>query len=290
MTGAAASAQVAPALGIIAGRGELPRLLITHCRHESRPFLVIAIEDAADRETLELAQEHAVCLRLGAVGEALRHLRAAGVREVTLAGHVPRPRLAALRPDAKGAQLLAHLGGSLFSGDNALLREVVSFFEAEGFAVRGVEEILQGLVAPEGALGTVLPDKRAQQDIMLGAQVARAIGALDIGQAVIVHQGVVLGVEAAEGTAALIARCAALRAEPSGGVLVKAKKPQQERRVDLPAIGVDTLAQLAQGGFSGVAIEAGASLVIGRREVTRQADALGLFVLGFSLAAAPAGD
>jgi DUF1009 family protein len=112
---------------------------------------------------------------------------------------------------------------------------------------------------------------------------ARAIGALDIGQAVIVQNGQVLGVESIEGTDALITRCAPLKLEPTGGVLVKVKKPQQEKRVDLPTIGISTVERIAECGFAGIAVEAGASLIIGRREVARRADALGIFIVGFSI-------
>ena len=116
-----------------------------------------------------------------------------------------------------------------------------------------------------------------------GARIARGIGALDIGQAVIVHNHQILGVEAIEGTDALIERCANLRSDERGGVLVKVKKPQQERRVDLPTIGVETVQRMAQGGFSGIAVEAGASLIVNRKEVARAADLLGVFVIGFTI-------
>ncbi len=155
--------------------------------------------------------------------------------------------------------------------------------EEEGFRVAGAEEIVRDLIAPEGMIGSIYPDKRAQGDIEIGARMARAIGALDIGQAVIVQNGQILGVEAVEGTDALIKRCAPLKLEERGGVLVKVKKPQQERRVDLPTIGVATVERIAECGFAGVAVEAGASLILDRREVMRRADALGVFVIGFSI-------
>jgi DUF1009 family protein len=132
-------------------------------------------------------------------------------------------------------------------------------------------------------IGSIYPDKRAQADIETGARIARAIGALDIGQSVIVQNGLIIGVEAIEGTDGLITRCASLKVEEKGGVLVKVKKPQQERRVDLPTIGVETVERIAQMGFAGVAVEAGASLILNRREVARRADALGVFVIGFSI-------
>jgi DUF1009 family protein len=133
---------------------------------------------------------------------------------------------------------------------------------------------------PEGALGRVEPDAEAAADIAHGLRIARALGALDIGQAVVVQQGLVLGVEAIEGTDALIARCAGLRRDGPGGVLVKAAKPGQERRIDLPAIGARTVAAAAAAGLRGIAAEAGAALLLDRDEVVRRADAAGLFVVG----------
>lgn len=270
-------------LGIIAGGGELPRVLMEACRNSQRPYFVLALENAADVLTVEQAGEAVAWIRMGAIGKALDLLRRNGVDELVLAGRVSRPKLSSLRPDLKGTKLLARIGGQLISGDNELLSSIVEFLEEEGFRITGAEEIMRDLQAPEGMIGSLYPDKRAQADIEIGARMAKAIGALDLGQAVIVQNGTVLGIEAAEGTDALIRRCASLRQEERGGVLVKVKKPQQERRVDLPTIGVETVERIAECGFAGIAVEAGASLILNRREVARRADALGVFVIGFSL-------
>lgn len=281
-----AAEQLDPApgpLGIIAGRGELPRVLIESCQHSGRPYFVVALEDTADDKTAEMAGSHHAWVRLGAIGKALDLFRKHHVTELVMAGHVQRPRIANLRPDMKGAKLLARISAQLLSGDNELLSSIVAFLEEEGFRIVGAEDVVGDLLTPEGMIGSIYPDKRAQADIEVGARVARAIGQLDIGQAVIVQNGITLGVEAIEGTDALITRCAPLKREDKGGVLVKVKKPQQETRVDLPTIGVSTIERLAECGFGGVAIEAGSSLILNRREVARRADQLGLFVIGFSI-------
>lgn len=272
-----------PTLGIIAGRGELPRVLIQACQESGRPYFVLALEDTADEQTGVLAGKHCAWVRLGAIGKAFDLLRKHSVTELVMAGGVTRPRIASLRPDMKGAKLLARIGSQFLTGDNELLSSIVSFLEEEGFHIVGAEEIVRDLLTPEGMIGSIYPDKRAQSDIETGARVARSIGALDIGQAVIIENGITLGVEAIEGTDALIRRCASLRREERGGVLVKVRKPQQERRVDLPTIGIQTIETLAECGFAGVAVEAGASLILNRKEVARRADALGVFVIGFSI-------
>ncbi len=272
-----------PALGIIAGSGDLPRVLIQACQEMGRPYYVLALEDTAEEETEKLAGEHYNVIRFGAIGKAFDILRKHDVTELVMAGRVTRPRIATIRPDLKGAKLLARIGAQLLSGDNELLSNIVTFLEEEGFRVAGAEDVVRDLLTPEGMIGSIYPDKRAQADIETGARIARAIGALDIGQSVIVQNGLIIGVEAIEGTDGLISRCASLKVEEKGGVLVKVKKPQQERRVDLPTIGVETVERIAQMGFAGVAVEAGGSLILNRREVARRADALGVFVIGFSI-------
>ncbi len=268
-------------LGLIAGKGTLPERIIRACRKQGRPVFVLAFEDATDPAVLEDVP-HAF-VRLGAVGHAIELLNEHHVTALVMAGRLERPSIADLRPDWKGTQLLARLGTSLFAGDDRLLRTVVDFFEEEGFSVIGVEDVLDDILAPEGPLGAVYPDKMAQGDIAHGVKIAKAIGALDIGQAVIVQRGYVLGVEAVEGTDALIERCAAFKVAERGGVLVKVAKPGQERRVDLPTIGLGTIEALAAAGFAGVAVEANNSLILDRRELILQGNALGLFVVGFTV-------
>ena len=283
MSAALQAAPALPALGIIAGGGELPRVLIQACKDAGRPYFVLALQDAADEATVEASGTAHAWIRFGAIGKALDLLRANDATDLVLAGRVTRPKISSIRPDLKGAKLLARISAQLLSGDNELLSSIVAFLEEEGFRVAGAEEIVADLVAPEGMIGSIYPDKRAQNDIVIGARMARSIGALDIGQAVIVQNGQILGVEAVEGTDALIERCAPLKLEEKGGVLVKVKKPQQEKRVDLPTIGLSTVEHIAAAGFAGIAIEAGASLILNRREVARRADALGIFVVGFSI-------
>ena len=272
-----------PTLGIIAGGGELPRVLIQACQDAGRPYFVLALQDTAEQQTADIAGENHAWIRLGAIGKALELLHKNDVTELVMAGRVTRPKISAIRPDLKGAKLLARISAQLLTGDNQLLSSIIEFLEEEGFRVTGAEEVVRDLLTPEGMIGTIYPDKAAQADIEIGARIARAIGALDIGQAVIIQDGLTLGVEALEGTDGLISRCAPLKREEKGGVLVKVKKPQQEKRVDLPTIGVSTIERLAECGFAGVAVEAGASLILNRREVARRADALGLFVIGFSI-------
>jgi UDP-2,3-diacylglucosamine hydrolase len=264
-------------LGIVAGGGELPRLLVEACRDRGREVFVLALEGAAEPSTVADVP-HAWC-RLGAAATALSLLRANQVTDLVLAGRVARPSFTALRPDWRAAKFLARVGLAAL-GDNGLLSAVVKELEREGFRVTGADELLEAAVMPEGPLGTLGPDEEAEADIARGLSLARALGALDIGQAVVVQEGLVLGVEAIEGTDALLRRCGALKREGPGGVLVKVEKPGQERRADRPTIGPKTVLLAAEAGLRGIAVEAGATLVLDREELRRTADAAGLFVVG----------
>ena len=162
-------------------------------------------------------------------------------------------------------------------------------FEKEGFAIEGADAVAEDLKIGEGSLGSVAADEAHAADIALAVQVAEAIGALDIGQAAIVANGVVLAVEAQEGTEALLARCRALPAALKGaadnplGVLIKWPKAIQDRRVDLPVVGVRTVEDAAACGLAGIVVQAGASLALDKAAVRAAADRLGLFIVGLPL-------
>lgn len=269
---------MAPKLGILAGAGELPLRAVAACRAAERACFVLAFEGFAD-PAVTAGVPHA-WVRLGAAGDGLRILRDNGVEELVMAGAVRRPSVRQLRPDWRTAKFFARIGYRAL-GDDGLLRSVIrELEEAEGFRVVGLDSILGAALAPAGPFGRHAPDEQAQHDIAHGFKIVRALGDLDIGQAVVVQHGMVLGVEAIEGTDALIARCAGLRREGLGGVLVKGMKPGQERRADLPTIGPQTVRRAAEAGLRGIAVEAGATLVIDSAELVAAADGAGLFVLG----------
>ncbi|HEY1505852.1 MAG TPA: UDP-2,3-diacylglucosamine diphosphatase LpxI [Stellaceae bacterium] len=266
-------------LGILAGSGELPLRLIEACRSEGRPYFVVAFDGSCDPASME-GQPHRF-IRLGAGGTGLRVLHENGVEELVLAGGVKRPSLTALRPDWRTTRFFLKIGMRALAdfGDDRLFRAIIAELELEGFRVVGAHTILTSLVAPAGVLGNVVPDANADGDIRAGIAAARGLGAEDVGQAVVMFAGAVIDCEDAEGTDALLRRCASSGAA-RGGVLVKTAKPQQERRADLPAIGVQTVTGAAAAGLKGIAIEAGACLVLGRAAVIAAADRADIFVIG----------
>jgi len=201
------------------------------------------------------------------------------VKELVFAGKVCRPSVSELRPDSRGVRFLARLGGS-WVGDNSLLSAVIKEFEAEGFRVVGPQEILKGYLAIEGVYGMVKPGVDGIADAQRGFEILQKLGVEDIGQAAIVQQGNVLGIEAAEGTDELIRRCKTLQKKGTGGVLIKSPKPGQEFRIDLPTVGEATVKIACECGLSGIAVEAGGVLVIELHRMIKLADVNGIFILG----------
>ncbi|MFH1158132.1 MAG: UDP-2,3-diacylglucosamine diphosphatase LpxI [Pseudomonadota bacterium] len=265
-------------LGIIAGGGGLPKKLIEACQRGGRPFFVLALLGQADKKILNDVP-HRWC-RIGAIGEAVGVLKAENVDTLVMAGSVRRPGLMEMKPDWRTLQVFARLGMAAF-GDDSLLRAVAAELEKDGFKLVGAHEIEPALITPEGVLTKKQPSPENKADVEYGFRVVKALGSLDVGQAAVVQQGIVLGVEAVEGTDALLERCGGLRRKGRGGVLVKTCKPQQDRRMDLPAIGLRTLRHAYEAGLEGIAAEAGASLLLDREDVVSAADRLGLFITGF---------
>ena len=279
------------ALGIIAGGGDLPVAVAESAVDAGRPVFVVALRGSADEGIARFPHEWA---GLGEVGKTLKLLREHNCSDITLVGRVARPRFSDIKVDTKGLLLLPKVIAAARRGDDALLRALVASFDAEGFRTVGVEEAAPGLIAQAGVLGRVQPSPDNAEDIAQAVKVVRTLGSLDIGQAAAVCDGLVLAVEAAEGTDAMIARVAslpeAIRGTPSKrrGVLVKALKPEQDGKTDLPVIGVATVRNVAAAGLGGIAIEAGRSLVINRRGIIEAADAAGIFVTAFAPDAYPA--
>lgn len=278
-------------LGLIAGGGDLPREIVRACLTADRPVFVVRLRGFADPA---LGDDQAIDSGLAELGRTLKALKQHGCDSVCFAGLVSRPDFTALRPDLRGMAALPGAIAAASRGDDALLRFLAGEFEREGFAVEGADEIVSGLTLGAGALGRCAPTADHQLDIERAMTAARTLGRLDIGQAAVSVRGLVLAVEAQEGTDAMLRRCAelpaALRGTPEApiGVLAKAPKPDQDRRIDLPTIGVATLIAATRAGLAGVVGEAGGLLLVEREAVIQTADELGLFVFGLPAVTASA--
>lgn len=268
-------------LGIIAGAGQLPALLLNHCRARNIYPFIIALKGQAE-PALYTGVDHVV-LRLGAGRDLFRTLREHDISDVVMIGAVTKPSLLDLRPDFYAARFLARVGFSAL-GDNSLLSAIKIQMEKEGVRVHGLHEFLPDILMTEGLVGGPPPDTNQMKDIDAGIATSQALGRADRGQSVIVLNGRVMGEEGMAGTNALI-RAHGTR----GAILVKTCKPQQDRAIDLPTIGPDTITLCAAQGMAGIALEAGSAFIIDRDNVAALAERHGLFVVGVSVKETHAG-
>jgi UDP-2,3-diacylglucosamine hydrolase len=259
---------------IIAGQGRLPAALASGM---AEPPLVAALDGfAPDGLTADLR------FRVERLVPFLRALERDGVRQVIFAGAVTRPRLDPALLDEATAALLPRLMAAMAAGDDATLRVVIELFEEFGFTVAGVEDVAPALLPGAGVLaGTITP--RDEADAARAAAIVAALGGVDVGQGAVVAQGLCLGVEALPGTDVLLTQVAgigALRPDPARGkgVFYKAAKPGQDRRIDLPTLGPDTMQHAAAAGLGGVAFEAGSVICLDLPDMQAVARKLGLFL------------
>ncbi len=268
-------------LGIIAGAGALPQLLIRHCQKTKQPFFVIALKNQAQPDSFS-TDIPVQWVRLGGVGKIIRTIKTQHITEVVMVGSVRRPALTEIFPDWRGFQVALRIGLNQ-KGDDGLLRGIIQEFEKLDVRVRGVHEFLPRLLAPIGAITKKQPDVFDIEDISRGCYAAKLLGFADAGQSVIVQRGLVLALEGVEGTQKMIERSKELRRKGQGGVLVKTVKPQQEYRVDMPTIGVSTVKAAAAAGLKGIAVEAEKVFILDADEVAQKADELNIFVVGVSV-------
>ncbi|HKY17463.1 MAG TPA: UDP-2,3-diacylglucosamine diphosphatase LpxI [Rhizomicrobium sp.] len=271
-------------LGLIAGGGELPRVVAHAARAAGRGvFVVPLVGSAAEDWVQDFPHEW---LTPGEPGRIIKALKGAGAADVLLAGKVDRPKFSEMKLDAKGLVLLPKAIAAAKKGDDALLRFIVGICEDEGLNAISVAEAAPALVADEGTLGRIAPQEEHFSDVLQAFRIVHALGALDVGQAAVVCEGLALAVEAAEGTDAMLARIPVLReslrgtAQKKRGVLAKALKPLQDAKTDMPVVGVQTVRNAAEAFLAGIAVEAGAALILDKRAVAAEADRLGLFVIG----------
>jgi hypothetical protein len=279
-----------PKLALIAGSGDLPIRIATRCEAEGRAVFIIRLAGFADEHLVRWPGEE---FGMAEIGRILKAMKAEGCEAVCFAGYVSRPDFKTLKPDFKGATLLPGIVAAATKGDDALLRKILSVFEAEGYAVEGADDILGGEALAPGALGAVTPTDEQLKDIKKALQVAEKSGELDIGQGAVVCDGLVLAVEAQEGTDEMLRRVAGLPADLHGvpgalkGALGKAPKPIQDLRVDMPVIGPRTVELAAAAGLAGIGGFAGRLIIIDHEALVEAADRLGLFVWGVAKAEKP---
>jgi UDP-2,3-diacylglucosamine hydrolase len=273
-------------VGLIAGGGVLPFAVADSLVARGIDPVLFALRGACDPKAVERFRHH--WISVGQIGTAMKLFRAESCRDLVFIGTLVRPALSEIRLDWGTLRVIGSVLTAFRGGDDHLLSGIGRIFEQDGFRIVGVREAAPDLLIPEGCLTRNLPDANAAADIAKGRGVLGALSAFDIGQAVIVIDGHVVGVEDIEGTDGLVARVARLRAEGriragSGrGVLVKAPKRGQNLRFDLPTVGPRTVEGAVKASLAGIAVVAGNTIVVEPQRMIEAADAAGIFVTGLS--------
>lgn len=266
-------------IALIAGKGRLPEILARQLRDQGEPPLLAQMEGF---ESPVAGDDAVIRFRLERLVPFLDSLQDQGVTRAVFAGAVHRPRLDPALIDPATMQLLPRIMAAMQQGDDGTLREVIALMGEWGIEVLGAQDICPDLVAAPGVLGQAAPKGQDKLDAARGGDILRAMGAADVGQGCVVARGQCLALEALPGTDEMLAHLADLRARstdlPAGGVFCKAPKEGQDRRIDLPALGPDSVAAIARAGLNGIAFEAGGVLLIDRAEMIAQADAQGVFL------------
>lgn len=271
-------------LAMICGGGSLPLAVADSVAASGRRVVLFPLIGAAEGTAVERHPHH--WLYIGQIGKFLRLARAEGCTEVVFIGALVRPSIWHVHPDLTALSLLPRVLKAFRGGDNHLLSGMGQLLESKGMRLRGAHEVAPEILVPKGALGRVQPSENDLADIALGLEYLRAAGPFDVGQAVVVAGLHILAVEAAEGTDGMLERVAALRASgriraaKGSGVVVKAPKPQQDRRFDLPSIGPITAERAASAGLAGIAVVADETVVAEPGRLIAAADKSGLFVFG----------
>jgi DUF1009 family protein len=271
-------------LAIICGGGSLPFAVAEAARRQGRSVILFALRGLADRERVETYPHY--WTRLGQFGGFCRKARQAGCRDVVFIGSAVRPSLWQIWPDLAAIRVFPRIIAALRGGDDHLMTGLMKIFEENGFRPLGAHEVAPDILLPEGALGSLQPSSGNRDDIALGLSLLHATGPFDVGQAAVVAGGQVLAIEAADGTDGMLAHLAELRRRgrirTRGGVLVKAPKPGQDQRIDLPTIGPQTVEGAARAGLEGVAAIAGGTIIAEPEAVRQAAERARIFVVGVS--------
>ncbi len=266
-------------LGIFAGGGAMPRTLLQKCEAlDIEPYLV-HFPEQTDKETVDMAPNKLEA-SLGHAGKIIDYFKRNDISDLIMIGHIKRPSFSELKTDLKAVQILSRIGMKALGGDNTLLTALREELEKDGFTLHGIHKFCEDLLAQPKCYTKKKPTAKQLVDIENGIKISHEIGRLDIGQSIIIQHGVVLGVEAAEGTDELIRRCGALQKKGTRGIVIKTCKPQQDRDLDLPTIGLNTLETVKEAGLSGIAIEAHNVIIIDVKKMSEYADKHKLFIIG----------
>ncbi len=268
----------------IAGSGALAHEIIINARENNINLYVIALNGISDENVIEIANN---IVGIGEIGKIIKIIKENNIKKLAIAGYVKRPDFSKIAFDTVGLKILPKILLSAKKGDDAIMRTVLGEFENNNIEVVGPETILHSLLASVGILGDIVPSQNDYEDIKKAAKIVRATGRFDIGQAIVINDGNVLAIEAQEGTDIMLSRIKNLPSHLIGtnenrrGILLKAAKPIQDKRIDLPVIGLETFKNAKNANLKGIAIEAGAGLISQKIELIKAANENNIFIYGF---------
>ena len=264
-------------IAIVAGNGFLPVQIIEKCIDLGKPYFLLVINDHGE-EVLKKYNSDFV-LHLNKIGKAIKYLKKNNIIEIIMIGAVNRPALKNMFPDLWTAKFLASISNKML-GDDKVLSNLAIALEKEGFKIIAPENILPNILSKKGVMGKISPQESHLRDIKIGFEIARNIGKYDIGQSLVIEDGLIIALEAVEGTTAMINRASKYKKSRSSAILIKVLKYNQEKRIDRPTIGVKTIKQIAKSGFAGIVAEANEVLIIDYEKTIETADKNNIFIQG----------
>lgn len=266
-------------LCLIAGSGDLPCEIANICTNNGIDLIIAVISKNYKKEILSTYNMQE--FEFGQVGKIIDYMKENLVSHVVFAGSVNKPNLSKLKVDIIGAKLLLRFAKCKILGDDNMLSEIIKFLEGYGFKIISPQDITNEIIVSKGVLGKIKPKKIDLIDIATGKDILEKMSDLDIGQAIIIEEKYVIAVEAIEGTQELINRSKSLKRKNQAGVLIKSVKINQDRRIDLPTIGINTVEAIKAAGLNGIAVSAGNAIIIDKEQTIKKANELGVFIYGF---------
>lgn len=265
-------------LGLIAGKGELPKAVASEARAQGYKVIAIALEPLADKSLSSYVDEMKL-VNIGKFGKIIKSMQAYGIKEAVMAGKVSKTLLykSDITPDMRAIKLLFSLKDR---SDDSILQSITKELEKEGFQILDITRFCQGLLTPDGVLTKRRPTKNEWNDIAFGWRIAKEIGRLDIGQTVVVKNQAVMAVEAIEGTDEAIKRGGELAG--GGAVVVKVSKPNQDTRFDVPTVGLGTLHAMIDAGACVLSVESGNSIFLDKEILIKESNKAGISIVGYS--------
>ena len=264
-------------IAIVAGNGFLPVQIIEKCIDLGKPYFLLVVNDHGE-EVLKKYNSDFV-LHLNKIGKAIKYLKINNIIEIIMIGAVNRPALKNMFPDLWTAKFLASISNKML-GDDKVLSNLAIALEKEGFKIIAPENILSNILSKKGVMGKISPQESHLRDMKIGFEIAKNIGKYDIGQSLVIEDGLIIALEAIEGTAAMINRASKYKKSQSSAILIKVLKYNQEKRIDRPTIGVKTIEQIAKSGFAGIVAEANEVLIIDYEKTIETADKNNIFIQG----------